>query len=71
MWHSRPRLCAGRSLGVYQDDTGTDLSGQYTRLWDGTDAQGRLVPPGIYLYRIEVDADTGHHSWQGTVEVAY
>ncbi|MSR83411.1 MAG: hypothetical protein EXS58_10885 [Candidatus Latescibacteria bacterium] len=60
---------SGRQLR--QDDAGADLSGSYTRLWDGTDAQGQLVPPGIYLYRIEVNADTGHHSWQGTVEVAY
>ncbi|MBI2504977.1 MAG: gliding motility-associated C-terminal domain-containing protein [Candidatus Latescibacteria bacterium] len=60
---------SGRQLR--QSYAGADLSGQYTQLWDGTDAQGHLVPPGIYLYRIEVDADTGHHSWQGTVEVAY
>ena len=54
-----------------QDDAGADLSGSYTRLWDGTDAQEQRVPPGIYLYHTEVNADTGHHSWQGTVEVAY
>ncbi|MCC7262854.1 MAG: gliding motility-associated C-terminal domain-containing protein [Candidatus Latescibacteria bacterium] len=54
-----------------RDDAGSDLSGSYTRLWDGTDNQGRLVPPGIYLYQIEVRADTGTHRWQGTVEVAY
>ncbi len=56
---------------VRQDPLGANLSGSYTRLWDGADSQGHLVPPGIYLYQIEVHADTGPHRWQGTVEVAY
>ena len=56
---------------VRRDPLGANLSGQYLRVWDGTDSQGKLVPPGIYLYQIELDADTGHHRWQGTVEVAY
>lgn len=56
---------------VRRDPLGADLSGSYTRLWDGTDRQGQRVPPGIYLYQIEVRADTGPHRWQGAIEVAY
>jgi hypothetical protein len=26
-------------------------------VWDGRDELGRLVPPGLYLYRVSVDAD--------------
>ena len=27
--------------------------------WDGTDDQGLLVPPGLYLYELRVQADEG------------
>jgi len=31
-------------------------SGEFTQRWDGSDAAGRLVPPGMYLYRLRLDA---------------
>jgi hypothetical protein len=40
-------------------------------LWDGKDASRNLVPPGIYLYRVEVDLDTGNEVQTGLVGVAY
>ncbi len=50
---------------------GADLSGQYTRIWDGRDDWGRLARPGVYLYRIQVRADAGNSSRQGVVQVVY
>ena len=51
--------------------TGTDKSGRYSRRWDGTDASGKAVPPGSYLFRISVDADSGTEETSGIVVVAY
>ena len=39
--------------------------------WDGTNAAGRKVPPGLYLFRVEVDLDTGNETRSGVVAVAY
>ena len=36
-----------------------DARGRYAMHWDGTDAAGNRVPPGIYLARLEVDVDAG------------
>ncbi len=38
--------------------------------WDGRDGSGRLVPPGLYLLRVEIDADRGD-VWTGLVGVVY
>ena len=34
-------------------------SGRYRITWDGEDEEGKRVPPGLYLCRVEVDADSG------------
>ena len=47
-------LSGRRVRRVYQ---GLDGVGIYERVWDGRDASGRLVPPGLYLYRVSVEAD--------------
>lgn len=40
--------------------------------WDGRDRDRRLVPPGVYLYRLTVDTDSEEAREQtGTVTVAY
>ena len=48
-------------------------SGSYAVRWSGHDQSGRLVPPGIYLLEIEVDADTDVSSRKvhRVVHVAY
>lgn len=56
---------------VRQGYAGADLSGQFTRIWDGRDDRAGLVVPGIYLYQIEVKADAGIERRQGVVQVAY
>ena len=45
--------------------------GFYTEQWDGRDDQGALVPPGIYLLHIKVDADKEAAEQFRSVSVAY
>jgi hypothetical protein len=61
-------LAGGLVRQVY---AGSDRNGRYARTWDGTDDQGRIAPPGIYIFRITVDADAGHEELSGTVAVVY
>jgi flagellar hook assembly protein FlgD len=39
--------------------------------WDGTDEDGDLVPPGIYIYQVIADTDEGDVTEGGPVVVAY
>ena len=39
--------------------------------WNGEDEDGDLVPPGVYIYQVVVDADSGEKVEGGTVVVAY
>ncbi|MEE3257724.1 MAG: gliding motility-associated C-terminal domain-containing protein, partial [Candidatus Latescibacterota bacterium] len=48
--------------------------GEQVLQWNGRDAQGMQVPPGIYLCRIEVDVDaqdSSHQVAQRVIAVAY
>ena len=52
--------------------SGTDLSGHYDGLsWDGRDADGKRVPPGLYLVSLAVDGDARRTRRVHTVGVAY
>ncbi|HID95718.1 MAG TPA: hypothetical protein EYP53_06650 [Candidatus Latescibacteria bacterium] len=52
--------------------TGWQRSGVYiSPPWDGIDNGGKLVPPGIYMYRIEVEEDAGTAERSGLVTVVY
>ena len=52
--------------------SGTDLSGHYDGLsWDGRDADGNRVPPGLYLVSLAVDGDARRTRRVHTVGVAY
>ena len=46
-------------------------SGRYSWTWDGRDASENVVPPGIYLFRLAVETDTGSEEVSGTVAVVY
>lgn len=50
---------------------GPVFSGQRTQVWDGRDEQGQRVLPGLYLWRLRLEADAGTVERQGVVGVAY
>ena len=56
---------------VHQVYAGDDLVGHYDREWDGTDETGRLVSPGIYLYRLVAGTDRKDEVRLGVINVAY
>lgn len=39
--------------------------------WDGTDGHGNRVAPGLYLFRVEADLDTGNETKSGVIAVVY
>ena len=51
--------------------SGLDASGRYRRIWDGADDSGKMLPPGVYLVRVEVVADTGTESKTAIVPLVY
>jgi len=60
---------AGRLVRKLYD--ADDISGRYARAWDGKDGAGDLVPPGHYLFAIELEAGTGNQKEVGLVSVVY
>ena len=56
---------------VRQVYAGLDGVGAYERVWDGRDESGRLVPPGLYLYRVSVEADHQTVEQAGPLHVVY
>ena len=56
---------------VRQVYSGADGIGEYERAWDGRDEAGGLVPPGIYLYRVSVDADREKVEKTGVLYATY
>lgn len=45
-------------------------SGEFTHRWDGRDQTNQLVPPGTYLYRLQLDAEKKEEH-TGILSVAY
>ena len=60
---------AGRKRRVLWDGEPA-AAGRKRLAWDGRDDSGRLVAPGHYLLRVEIDADRGD-VWTGLVGVVY
>ena len=60
---------SGRLLRVVHDRG--QKSGRLNFSWDGRDDDGQLVPPGIYLYRIEIEAEDKDVEQSGTIAVVY
>lgn len=50
---------------------GLQQSGRFSFSWDGRDEAGERVTPGLYLYRISVDAGKGEARETGTLAVVY
>jgi flagellar hook assembly protein FlgD len=53
------------------ENTLAGLAGQQTLRWDGTDQDGRRVPPGLYLLEINVSGDSGDESVQQIISVVF
>ena len=64
---------SGRLMGKARSMDGKDAvqSGTIRFVWDGRNGEGELVPPGIYMARIELDADSEDVSRIRLVNVAY
>ena len=63
------RDLAGRRVATLL--SATSQAGSYAPTWDGTDTDGELVPPGLYLVQIEVEIDLGVETQTYAVAVAY
>ena len=61
-------LSGQRVRQVYR---GEASSGRYEKEWNGLGDDGRMVPPGIYLYRVRVDMDEGEEEPSGLLAVVY
>ena len=61
-------LAGRRVRGLWENQLRS--AGRQGLEWDGRDDQGRLVVPGLYLLRVESQADVGD-VWVGSVGVVY
>ena len=52
-------------------DAGEGGSAFYQVTWDGRDDQGELVAPGLYIYRVVVEAGGGWEERLGPIALAY
>ena len=59
----------GRRVRTLREEE--DMSGMYELRWDGTADDGSLVPPGLYVARVAVKADSGQEARVRTIPVAY
>lgn len=79
IFDTKGRLVTTKDCGVlmakkyYLDEklNNAALAEKLPGYWDGTDDDGDLVPPGVYLYQVVVDTDSGEKIKGGTVVVAY
>ena len=46
-------------------------SGSFDHAWDGRDDSDRVVPPGLYLYQVDLATDEGNEVSSGILSVAY
>ena len=61
-------LSGRRVAEVYRDD---HSSGRYQQTWDGRGSSGKVVPPGIYLYRVRLHLDAEAEEHGGVFSVVY
>ena len=69
----RPKVTLYNLLGeaVKELTCQAKLGRTYTATWDGRDDAGERVPPGIYIFRIYIDADVGNGVVNRTVAVVF
>ena len=62
---------SGRLMGRAAGGGEMGKVGSQAFTWDGRDLSGQLVPPGVYLCRIKVEADDQDSQLMRLVHVAY
>jgi len=63
------RDLAGRT--VFRAEDGQAGSGRFTAEWDGADASGQPLPPGVYTVEVELVSDRGTERSLRSLSVAY
>ena len=61
----------GRLVGQGQSSAVSGKVGTQAFIWDGRDLGGQVVPPGVYLCQIKVEADDRDNELTRLVHVAY
>ncbi len=61
-------LAGRRVRALVRGEGGSAL---YQTAWDGRDDQGELVAPGLYIYRVAVEAGSGRAERLGPIAVVY
>jgi hypothetical protein len=56
---------------IHRLETANSSAGSVQIRWDGRDANGNLVPPGLYLYHLEVGSDDAASEYSGTISLVY
>ena len=62
---------SGSMVGRGSGKSALGMVGAQEFIWDGSDFSGALVPPGMYICRIVVEADQGDSELVRIVNVAY
>jgi hypothetical protein len=60
-----------RGLGVREVVRGAFETEADAPVWDGLNGRGQNVPPGIYVYKMVLNADRGKEKHLGTIAVVY
>ena len=60
---------SGRKLGSVPA-AGVE-SGRFTTEWNGRDEEGKVLPPGMYILRLQIEADRGTDSVERIVSLVY
>ena len=60
---------SGRLVRLLHDDS--DTIGTYEKSWDGRDDNENVVPPGVYVFSVEIDSDREEIREMGLLYVAY
>lgn len=67
--HAKIHDLTGQLVAVLKSEHGS--AGRYAVAWNGRDSRGTLVPPGLYVLKVEIAVDTGSYTALRSIAVAY